>query len=95
MSRIRSVSEPSLQVLSGNYTRERARKTDLDYERGKDKLAHWIGAWSYEEVSCAKFKLRRTMSVFLVLPGVYSAPESRLQMSHQPDGVSMDRMLMH
>lgn len=43
-------SEPSLQVVSGNFTRERARKTDLNFELGKDKLAHWIGAWKYDEV---------------------------------------------
>ena len=50
MSRGRSVSEPSLQFISSNFTRERARKTDLAYEQGKDKLAHWIGAWGHEEV---------------------------------------------
>jgi len=47
---VRSVSEPSLQLYSSNFTRDRSRVTDLKYERGKDKLAHWIGAWGYEEV---------------------------------------------
>lgn len=49
--RERSVSEPSLQVFSSNFTRDRTRQTDLHYELGKDRLAHWIGAWGYEEVS--------------------------------------------
>lgn len=54
-ARERSASEPSLQVVSGNFTRERARKTDLDFERDKDKLAHWIGAWKYDEVRVCLF----------------------------------------
>lgn len=49
-SRERSVSEPSLKVYCGNYLRDRRRETDLDYEKGRDKLAHWIGSWGYEEV---------------------------------------------
>lgn len=51
MSRGRSVSEPSLPVRCSNYTRERLRKSDVAYEKGKDKLAHWIGAWGQQEVS--------------------------------------------
>ena len=51
VSRERSVSEPSLQVLSSNFTRDRLRKTDLEYERGKDKLAHWMGSWGHAEVA--------------------------------------------
>ena len=47
---MRSVSEPALRVSCGGYSRERTRLTDLAYERGKDNVAHWIGAWSFEEV---------------------------------------------
>ena len=47
---MRSVSEPALRVSCGSYSRERSRLTDLAYERGKDNVAHWIGAWSFEEV---------------------------------------------
>lgn len=54
-SRGRSVSEPSLKVYCGNYLRDRSRKTDLDYEKGKDKIAHWIGSWGYEEVRTVNF----------------------------------------
>lgn len=49
---MRSVSEPALRVSCGSYSRERTRLTDLAYERGKDNVAHWIGAWSFEEVGC-------------------------------------------
>ena len=51
MSRRRTESEPTLSIHSGSYTRERVRKSDLAYEKGKDKLAHWIGAWGQDEVS--------------------------------------------
>ena len=57
-SRQRSISEP---LLSGNFTRDRLRKTDLAYERGKDKLAHWIGAWGYEEVCVASPAVELTL----------------------------------
>lgn len=60
-SRERSASESSLQVASGNFTRERLRNTDIEYERGKDKLAHWMGAWGHEEV-CVLFDLRSDWS---------------------------------
>jgi len=48
----RSVSAPALRVSCSSYSRERSRVTDLAYERGKDNLAHWISAWSFDEV-CA------------------------------------------
>ena len=51
MSRRRSASEPSLPVNCSSYSRERIRRSDLAYEKGKDKLAHWIGAWGQDEVS--------------------------------------------
>ena len=52
MSRGRSLSEPSLSVVHcSSYSRERVRRSDLAYEKGKDKLAHWIGAWGQDEVS--------------------------------------------
>ena len=54
--RERSLSEPSRNVYCGNYFRDRSRKTDLDYERGKDRLAHWIGSWGYEEVRDTSFR---------------------------------------
>ena len=47
---MRSVSEPALRVSCSGYSRERTRLTDLAYERGKDNVAHWIGAWNFEEV---------------------------------------------
>ena len=50
--RLRNFSEPSCKVMyCSNHFSDRSRKTDLDYERGKDKLAHWIGFRSYEEVN--------------------------------------------
>lgn len=51
VSRSRSVSEPSLQVSCSNVQGDRSRKSNLGYEKGRDKIAHWIGSWDYEEVS--------------------------------------------
>lgn len=50
-SRSRSVSEPSLQVSCGSLLGDRRRASNLVYEKGRDKIAHWIGSWGYEEVS--------------------------------------------
>ena len=64
MSHRRSVSEPSLSVHCSSYSRERTRRSDLAYEKGKDKLAHWIGACGQDEVSrelC--FYLMRTINI--------------------------------
>lgn len=51
LSRARSVSEPSLQVSCGNFLGDRSRRSNLVYEKGRDKIAHWIGSWGYEEVN--------------------------------------------
>ena len=51
LERSRSASEPSLQVSCSNFLGDRRRKSNLGYEKGRDKVAHWLGSWSYEEVS--------------------------------------------
>lgn len=51
-NRFRSASEPalSLRVNCASLMRERRRNSEVGYEVGRDNLAHWIGAWSSEEV---------------------------------------------
>ena len=56
--RFRSRSAPALRINSGSYSRARSRQTAVDYEQGKDRIAHWIGAWSCEEVYRKKGPLR-------------------------------------
>ena len=65
---MRSVSEPALRVSCGSYSRERSRLTDLAYERGKDNVAHWIGAWSFEEVGYLSLKFAKATLLFCYAP---------------------------
>ena len=46
----RSVSAPALRLSCANVSRERLRESDVDYERGRDHLAHWLSRWSSDEV---------------------------------------------
>lgn len=86
--RDRSTSEPSSLVFSSNYTRERTRKTDIDYERGKDKLAHWIGAWGQDEVARAAMRLP---SLHCALDaGLCFTPVPCNKMSSQSNGILVD-----
>ena len=54
--RSRSLSAPALRLNSGSYSRARSRQTAVDYEQGKDRIAHWIGAWSSEEVGTGPWR---------------------------------------
>ena len=64
--RSRSFSAPALRINSGSYTRARSRQTAVDYEQGKDRIAHWIGAWSSEEVGHRGFQLPGKVHVLAV-----------------------------
>ena len=89
---MRSVSEPALRVSCGGYSRERTRLTDLAYERGKDNVAHWIGAWSFEEVGnlfCMGVQWSYNCVLFLS-PGMCGSSVSCCKMPSQPTGVLVD-----
>ena len=87
----RSLSEPSLQVYCGNFVRDRARKSDLDYERGKDKLAHWLGAWGYEEVRIVQLECTILKALHIDLCCVAISHHT---MSSTSNGILMDSMFI-
>ena len=67
-SRSRSVSAPALRVNCGSYSRGRSRESEVDYEKGKDRVSHWIGAWSFQEVGlCSRCRDNREKEILSLL----------------------------